>query len=406
MTVENVTQAELEADLPSSVVNGSRAASLSSHARAQAVEAALTVEIAEEATTAALAHPVTVNATISAEKQVNPAVPWVYQGADTILNGAWTFVQPLAPTNTEGKRLADSGGRPLLVYFDIECTSFLVQLSGAGSEIQWRLFADDECSAYQTKAAAGSAYWKIKFASRKRRRIVLELQKGCFFGGIVHEAADSLSAPSQVSTPSLAVLHDSFAVGGGANTANVSTQSYFWQLARYLGFTNTRMYGSGGTGFIKTNEVSKGANYFERVADIIGYKPSVLLIAGSTNDHEYAQATLETQIAKVIAAIREGTPGTQIVGASPMPVTTTRRAENEANAAACKAAFGAAALPYVDGFKLFPIIGNGTAGATTNEGPSDVYASGVNLGHPTVAGHDFIARQLAANIALALNIGQ
>ncbi len=382
-----------------------RAVATSPNARAQAeasnVLATLTPEFTIEETPS-IREPVIISSVVGGE--LNPNLPWVYQGADMTINSSHDYAMVLSPTYN-GKR-GENTQFPFQVAFDFDGEAFEIKLT-SGSEFTWRLrvWADGQVSAYQvSEEKAKLRYLKVRFASRAQRRIILEIDEGVFFGGLLRVPTDSIQAPNIAAPGKFAVVGDSYSVGGGINGTGASAQSYFWVLARLLGFVEVRMYGQSGTGLVNPN--GKVGNYRRRIGDVLGYRPDVLLIQGSQNDYgEFAKGgKIEAQIAAYAAELRAGLPDAMIIASTPMPVRDALRESCKAAAEEAARAWPAAGVPLIHAFAEEWVRGTGWVGNATGAGNSDYYCSTVNNEHPSLAGHDYLARRLSAKMAPLLGI--
>jgi lysophospholipase L1-like esterase len=377
---------------------------LSAHAQAQGQQTlaeGLSVTVTEEASTS-VTNPVTIPALVEFHN-LNPAAPWVYQQADVAENKETEFVCPLQPYVVR----SSNGVFPYQIMFDFDGETFGVHFSNGEKKARFRIWANDVPSPY-FEPKRGSYYLKINFGSRAQRRLILECDFNMYLGGIVHTKSDTISAPSEYATPSLAIMGDSFGRGSGIlegeSEPRASSQSYAYTLARLLGLTQTRNYSVPGTGFC--NPANTAGTYLERLAvPLAAYKPTVLFLQGSTNDHTYTSAEIKKAVEELVTSARSISPLTKIVGCTPMPISNATRTENEANAAAVREAFTALSVPFADGFAKEWIIGTGKVGATTGEGNSDYYSSAITAGHPSLAGHNYLALRLAQALAPVLNVG-
>jgi GDSL-like Lipase/Acylhydrolase family len=376
----------------------------SPHAQAQAQQTlleGLSPTVTEEAATS-IASPITIP-TLVEFHNLNPAAPWVYQQADMAENKETEFICPLQPYVN---RLSN-GVFPYQIMFDFDGEAFGMHFSTGEKKSRIRVWANDVCSAY-SEPKRGSYYLKVSFGSRAQRRIILECDFNIFLGALIRSKTDTISAPSEYANRTFAVMGDSFGRGSGIlegeTEPRASAQSYTYTLARLLGYTQTRNYSVPGTGFC--NPAGAAGTYGERLpVPLAAYKPNVLLLQGSTNDHTYAgSGVVKKAIEELVAAARVASPATTIVGCTPMPISNATRTENEVNAAECAEAFTALKVPYADGFKLEWITGTGKVGATTGEGNSDYYSSAITAGHPSLAGHNYLALRLAQALAPALGV--
>lgn len=380
---------------------GEMAVSTRAQAQAQATMGeALSVTYTEEASTT-VANPVTINALTAGA--LNPTAPWAYQQADMAPKSATNFAVPLQPY---ANRLVN-GVFPFQVMFDFDGETFGVKFSSGSKNGKWRIWANDVPSPYFEMNRA-EFFAKVALGSRAQRRIILECDYNIFFAGLVKTKTDSLNAPSESSSRSFAVMGDSFGRGSGIQFINTeavaSSRSYAFTLSRLLGYTTTRNWSVPGTGFC--NNGGGAGTYPERLAACLEtYKPNIILLQGTTNDHSFTQAEVEAGIISAVTAIRSAAPGTTIVGCTPMPVNNATRTENATNAEACRKAFTALAVPYADGYKAEWFTGEGKVGTETGEGNSDFYSSNITAGHPSLAGHFYLAVRLAQSLAPTLGVG-
>jgi lysophospholipase L1-like esterase len=366
----------------------------------QTLLASLTATFANEATTGTLSSPVTINAVEGGT--LNAKAPWAYQAADVALSG--TNVAVLAPYSKKTGKRSFSASYPYQVCFDFDREQFIAIVNVESQTKPWRLrvWANGLCSAYQVYPENNNTkYLLISFGSPAKRRVILEMDTKAYFAGLVRNAADTISYPSEVAPATVAIVGDSFAVGGGATVSGFSSQAFPFDLVRWLGVVNWRQYGVGGTGLLNEGTEEQG-NYRQRISDVIGYAPELALIQGSINDRAFTAAEIEAQCAAYIAELRAALPKTMLIVCAPMPVNNTERAANATAAAALKKATETAGVTYVDGYGQEWFYGTGHVGAPKGDGNADFYASELKIEHPSLAGHDYIARRLAAGIATAV----
>jgi lysophospholipase L1-like esterase len=378
----------------------------SQRAQAQALQTLLeplVPTITEEAAST-VANPVVIPALSGVGGPLNPAAPWAYQMADMGPKAATEFALPLQPYVARNPNAVF----PYQIMFDFDGQIFGMNFSNGEKNGRLRIWANDLPSKYLEMPKRAAYFLKCDFGSRAKRPIIIECDFNVFLKALIRSKTDSIMAPSEYGTRSFAVMGDSFGRGSGIlflnSEATASSQSYAFTLARLLGFTQTRNWSVPGTGF--TNSGGGAGTYAERLASCLpSYKPNVLLLQQTTNDHPAPAGELEAAIAATVAQVRAESPTTKIVGCTPMPVNDEGRAENAVNAEAGRKAFTAAGVPFVDGYKAEWITGTGKVGATTGVGNSDFYSSSVTAGHPSPEGHDILARNLAAGLAPILGVG-
>lgn len=355
-----------------------------------------TLEPAPEFTSEAAAFATSTEIPSTVGAVLNTKAPWNFEGSDMISNGS-NFAAPLRPTQ-EGERVL-SIQFPYQVMFDFDGEEFQIVLTGAAAEWRLRLWANDLPSAYKTETS-GKKFLKVKFASRAKRRIIIENDAGTYFGGIVRKNTDTISQPSEVAPSKLAWLWDSYGIGSGVRTGTTSTasaQGCVYTATRLLGFSHFRNYSLAGTGFL--NEGGKAGNYLQRAKDVVAYAPNVVIVGGSINDSAFTAAEIEAQVAKVIGTL-QGIPNVTIVVTGPIPMSNTARTTNETNANAVKEAALRAGAYYIDSFGQEWIYGTGKVGNTKGDGNADFYSSEVVANHPSLAGHSpYLGSRFASTIA-------
>ncbi|GAA2577201.1 SGNH/GDSL hydrolase family protein [Microbacterium binotii] len=217
-----------------------------------------------------------------------------------------------------------------------------------------------------TGLTAGSAYSvQLDFPTAATRLIQYEGSGGNGFGGVAVALGATLTRPSEPAVPvRLAILGDSFS-GGASNPPDGAGRIETWAnfVGKLMGATSMINFGIGGTGYLAT------ANTFStRVADIVAFNPTHVLILGSRNDGADPGSTLND----AVAAVLSGLSSVREVFVSG-PSTSGFSGNNNR----VKAATLAAGRPFLDGI----------AGAWITS--ADIGTDGV---HPTFAGHQKIAR--------------
>lgn len=216
-----------------------------------------------------------------------------------------------------------------------------------------------------TGLTPGQAYSvQLDFDAPAARHIQYEESGGNGFGGVAVALGATLTRPAEPAVPvRLAVLGDSF-TGGAANPPDGAGRVETWCnfVAKLMGATSFINFGIGGTGYLAT------ANTFStRVADIVAFNPTHVLILGSRNDGANPGG-LTAAVAAVLDGLTD-VPDVYVSGPS-----TSAFAGNNTSV---KTATEAAGRPFLDGI----------AGAWITS--ADIGTDGV---HPTFAGHQKIAR--------------
>jgi lysophospholipase L1-like esterase len=289
---------------------------------------------------------------------------------------------------------------PLTVSFDFDGQIFAMRcFGGTAGTGTWRVYANEQVSADQAWTGQGDRFVMVDFGSRARRRVVLEFDTFGEFGGLAKVKTDSLTAPV-VQSSKIAIIGDSYSMGQGSlGSGNSAARSYAAVLARVLGFANYKVFGHGGTGWVKTS--TPGAAYSNRLADVIAYAPDVVIAQDSINDNGQSGVNAAKQAG--LNTLAAGLPRARIVSVSPLAVASlSTYATLTADMAAAAASVN---VPFVDYITAAPVFGTGSTGATTGNGNADYYQSGSQANHPSQAGHDFIGRWLASQIAPLIGVG-
>jgi acyl-CoA thioesterase-1 len=160
-----------------------------------------------------------------------------------------------------------------------------------------------------------------------------------------------------------------------------ASSAWIATLAKQRGWRLTNL-ASDGSGFLKTG--NRGDIFADQASDAIAMHPSVIFLAGSSNDvgepnAELAKATLAT-----IASIRASLPHVQIIGVSAIWGATALPAQLKDIDDQVQSALAAVGGDYLD-------IGQPLAGR-----PDLMQSDAV---HPTAAGQRVIASSVSAAIA-------
>jgi hypothetical protein len=397
--VRNAPQTFQEGELPPALGTLSGP---SPRAQAQAQQTLLepvAITLTEESATT-ISSPVEIAALTGGV--LNPSAPWTYQQADMAPKSGTIFAVPLQPYVNR----VVNGVFPYQVMFDFDGETFGMHFSNGEKNGFIRFWANDQPTKYYEMPKRAGYFLKVNFGSRAQRRVIVEADFNVFFAGLIRSKTDTISAPSEYCSRSFAVMGDSYGRGSGIrflnSEATASSQSYAYTLGRLLGFTQTRNWSVPGTGFLK----GEGAGtYAERLASCLAtFKPSVLMLQGSTNDHTFTQAEIETAVASAVNTVQSQSPSTKVIACNVMPVNNEARTENATNAEALRKAFTKLNIPFVDGYKAEWITGTGKVGAETGEGNSDFYSSAITAGHPSLGGHNQLALRLAQGHAPNLGV--
>ena len=335
------------------------------------------------------------------------SVPWRYNGCDIAPFLLYTnIVVPLDPYSTaQTPPRQQDANFPMLIEVDFDGQAFEILMDQFSTAIL-RVWANETVSADFTVTASGApGFTKVDFGSRAYRRVTIEIDNKAWFGGLRRAATDSFRKPTYYAPAKFAVVGDSYSQGGGANASAFSARAYPWILTRLLGFTQFRMYGRSGTGIIATGS---DGNYRTRITDVTTWAPDVLLVQGSTNDGAQTAAAVQTELSTYLTAIFAALPNVKVfvTGILHTPVMSAQEILNNAGIAAACAGFpGVTFIDTYAGADGPWLYGTGRVGTTTGDGNADFYQSSIVTGHPSLAGHDYIARAIAPQIAAALGMG-
>lgn len=230
---------------------------------------------------------------------------------------------------------------------------------------------------------------KVDLGTRDIYDVGIDIWHG-YWGG-VRVAPTDIIAPSPVSnTLRLAVLGDSY-TDGSSQPQQVG--GYPFRLGELLGIEDVWYRGIGGTGFLTST------TYRSRLtADVVPYTPDVLLVQGSINDrtpYSTSPGLLTAEINTLYAAIKAALPSTLVVATSPL-YAKAQNSDMVTIGAEEKAAWQALGVPFIDATTWN--TGTGNTSAPAGNGTADFNCSADNL-HPTQAGYDHLAVNLAAALA-------
>lgn len=246
-----------------------------------------------------------------------------------------------------------------------------------------------------------SQYLTLTFATRATRKIILEGQQNCTFVGVYVGATETVYCAPNAEFNGV-LIGDSYAYG---STATVLGDGYGRVLADHLGIEDMITSGSGGTGW---DAVISNYRFDERIAaDLIARGPRVVFLQGSYNDNAGSPALITSRCLASLQAIRAALPVTPIFVFGAFPGNTgpsTGILAAEAAVADAVAQFGDAStrfIPVSSGTYGAKISGTGMIGTTTGTGNSDVYTDTDGV-HPPTAGHAYLGRTLADDVAAAM----
>jgi lysophospholipase L1-like esterase len=233
-------------------------------------------------------------------------------------------------------------------------------------------------------------------AKPRRFRYEFEQSAGPFDGVYVAPGYSVWRPPTNLR---VAVVGDSTVVNTGCTRVAGGWQA---RLAKMMGWDDLWSIGIGGTGWVATTAVGGTFGSASRVADAVACDPDALILIVSQND--VAGAALTAAVLAGLQAYRTALPDVPIVMGGVLPGTSGPSAGILAVEASAKAAFDAWAdgnswwIPIstaTDTNKTNPwIFGTGSIGATTGDGNADALMA--STGHPSQAGHDYLAQRWAS----------
>jgi lysophospholipase L1-like esterase len=334
-----------------------------------------------------------------------------------------------AATPTQTPAAKDGSATPYRVTFDIDAAAFEIRVKKV-TYSEFRIYVNEKLATSSVTAIPGGGadcLILVDFSAvggKALRRIVIEFDSTYFpdggsiyyaeFGGIRCLHTDSLYPPMIPAGPTFGIVGDSYAAGKGATCPS---DGYASKLGRILGWPNTAVMATGGTGFVK-DSVPDGLgithlHYEARVADLSIAMPNVLLVQGSMNDARvspFVAGVTGAAVTSFIAAVRAIVPNailffTGIVRPSTLTANETTVAAEISAAVAAAIAAGDTKLHYIDPNTVPWSSGTGYAGHLTGDGNADFYLSS-DQDHPTTAGHAALATRLAHSIATTLNLSE
>lgn len=291
---------------------------------------------------------------------------------------------------------------PWYVDFMFDGDAFEIYTKGVGAK--YRIMVDgawaDE-TPYTDSVASGARHLiKVAFGSRANRHVRIEMRHDFRFGGIYAAPTDTVWKPSTPTGPKVAVLGDSYVFGSGTDSAYVN--GFVTELGYLMGWPNVRASGLGSTGYLET---SGGATFRGRVdTDVIDWAPDIVIVFGSVNDDGETSSAMQAEAELLYADIVAGLPdATLIVVGPPWPRTPTASIQTVRDGIEAAATTANGVDLFVDAVDSSDpwFTGSGRVGATAGDGNADYYTS-TDSTHPSVAGHKYLARRIAAGIAAGL----
>jgi acyl-CoA thioesterase-1 len=190
-------------------------------------------------------------------------------------------------------------------------------------------------------------------------------------GGVAYAATSA--------RPVVVAIGDSIMEGHGLSAG----QAWIATIAKKDDWKFTNL-ASDGSGFVRVG--NKGDTFADQVRAAVALKPSVIFLAGSSNDLGESDAALATATGKTIAAIRAALPHAQIIAISAVWGATAAPAQLTDIDNQVQAAIAAVGGEYLN-------IGQPLSGHPELMQSDDV--------HPTAAGQLVLAKSVSAAFAAA-----
>lgn len=228
-------------------------------------------------------------------------------------------------------------------------------------------------------------YFKVTFPSAALRRVDIS----CFnakIGALYVDQTDTVT-PS-LNPRKVVVAGDSFTEGAGGS---ILGSGYVTRLSEISGNFNIVTSGSGGTGYLATN--NGRPNLVDRAqADIVDQNPDMVIVAMGIND----SLDISSAVESVVTTIRNGLPNAilVLVGSWTAGEATNQMILNTSRIKTVAESLGVYFINPTgtandDGW----ITGTGDVASPQNNGNADKYVSADGT-HPNDAGHTFHGKRL------------
>lgn len=246
---------------------------------------------------------------------------------------------------------------------------------------------------------------------RKQRKIRMEMS--CFgstawFGGVTLLKSDSISLPTNANPVRGVIFGDSFVEGKSPAhpiATNITPQNdgFANRLGDLLGWDECIVCGVGGTGYLSdTGGTAK--KFGDRIADITGQKPDVVVVFGSINDSSFTAAAVQAAVTAFHTQLVAELPNAQIFVAGVQTINNASSSLAALNTAVKNgvAAVNSSNLSFIDMFSPTQwVTGTGKSDAKANDGNAD-WITGPDNTHPTWEGHNFYAYKMAEAVREAI----
>ena len=255
---------------------------------------------------AALASPPTITLGVANAATTIPGGTTTYNwDSASILRtaGAWeqygtSFPDTLAGRGISATYLVGTSEIGIAYAKEFTFTGRYIEPYCLNKGFKWTLFVDGEYVALpDIPSAGGGVRTLIDFgATVTGKQIRIEHQGGGQMGVIEIKTESTATVTAVPAYPdTLVILGDSYTEGNGAATQRVAMAH---MIATELGFSDHRIAGSGGTGFVQSNPGIR-INGFDRwTTDVVTPGPTMFIsLMGSNDVNDGNDATIETTLA-------------------------------------------------------------------------------------------------------------
>jgi lysophospholipase L1-like esterase len=326
------------------------------------------------------------------------AAAFNYLGGQPLLDGA-LFTQLNSVT-------VSGGYTPFLGRFEIVADAVKVMftvLNVAGSATARFIVNGQYVSLTPTTPAGGGGYITLDFTAaggRAVRTITMEGNASLHFQAVTVGPTETVTRPAGV-PQRMFVVGDSWVAAGGASSVYTAFPQV---MADLLGIRDIWNGGVGGTGYLATASGAQG-NYRQRLSDMITAAPDIVVIEDASNDLAFTPAAVQAEVTAYLSAILQqpvlaGIP-IVVTGVNGGNIATATTAPYETAIANAVAAINDPLVYFIPNISnpAGPYMtGTGNTAAPNGTGNCDLYISSDNT-HPNDAGHAYLARCLAADIA-------
>jgi lysophospholipase L1-like esterase len=276
--------------------------------------------------------------------------------------------------------------------------TFRLWTNGSPSTAAGQILTTDFNKHYVLFDWGGSPQW---------RDLMLEFSPGTtldastLIGGLIIEPTATLGPPIRHSPVKGAVLGDSL---GEGRDADDRSRGYVQRTFRLLGYDDVVSVSLGGTGVL-TDGGNAGGKYIERAPALYAFVPDIVVVQASVNDGtpNGAGGLVQPAATTLLNDIKSNLPNAYIFVLGIL-YANDFTAQYLAVHNEWKAACATVGVTFIDTQNPLLSWGSGRVGATTGDGPADLFANtGASNPHPSQAGHDNNANRAAPLIGAGLS---